>query len=82
MRREGTDPEEVPDGMTEEADGMSERNERKRRHSQNNRLLREIMERLREYELDEVVIICNKFRARRGLPPLDPAVLESFAARW
>jgi hypothetical protein len=44
--------------------------ERKRRRSQNNHLLREIMERLRDYEPDEVVIICNKFRSRRNLPAL------------
>lgn len=45
--------------------------DRKRRASQNNRLLRLIIERLREYDLEEVVIICNKFRKRRNLPPLD-----------
>ncbi|MCC8181139.1 MAG: hypothetical protein LIP23_09560 [Planctomycetes bacterium] len=50
--------------------------ERKRRRSQNNHLLREIMERLRDYETDEVVIICNKFRGRRNLPPLDPAFID------
>ncbi len=44
--------------------------DRKRRASQNNRLLRLIIERLREYDLEEVVIICNKFRKRRHLPPL------------
>lgn len=52
-------------------------NERKRRHSQNNHLLREIMERLREYEPDEVIIICNKFRQRRGLPPLEQDFLDT-----
>ncbi len=50
--------------------------ERKRRRSQNNHLLREIMERLRDYEPEEVVIICNKFRSRRNLPPLDRAFLD------
>ncbi len=50
--------------------------ERKRRRSQNNSLLREIMERLRDYELDEVVIICNKFRQRRNLPPLEREFLD------
>lgn len=50
--------------------------ERKRRRSQNNHLLREIMERLRDYEPDEVVIICNKFRARRNLPPLEQSFLD------
>lgn len=44
--------------------------DRKRRKSQNNHLLRQIMERLRDYEPDEVVIICNKFRRRRNMPPL------------
>lgn len=51
-------------------------NERKRRRSQNNHLLREIMERLRDYEPEEVIIICNKFRSRRNLPPLDKNFLE------
>ncbi len=51
--------------------------ERKRRRSQNNHLLREIMERLRDYEPEEVVIICNKFRARRNLPPLDKDFLDN-----
>ena len=50
--------------------------ERKRRRSQNNHLLREIMERLRDYEPDEVLIICNKYRARRNQPPLDEDFLE------
>ncbi len=50
--------------------------ERKRRRSQNNHLLREIMERLREYEPDEVVIICNKFRKRRGMPQLEREFLD------
>lgn len=50
--------------------------ERKRRRSQNNHLLREIMERLRDYEPDEVVIICNKFRQRRNMPPLDKDYLD------
>lgn len=50
--------------------------ERKRRRSQNNHLLREIMERLRDYETDEVVIICNKFRKRRGMPPLEQIFLD------
>lgn len=50
--------------------------ERKRRRSQNNHLLREIMERLRDYEPDEVVIICNKFRQRRNLSPLSRDFLE------
>ncbi len=52
--------------------------ERKRRRSQNNHLLREIMERLREYEPDEVALICNKFRARRNLPPLASDFLEKY----
>lgn len=55
--------------------------ERKRRHSQNNHLLREIMERLREYGADEVVIICNKFRQRRNLPPLEQKFLDSVFSR-
>ena len=50
--------------------------ERKRRRSQNNHLLREIMERLRDYEPDEVVIICNKFRLRRNQPALEDDFLE------
>lgn len=29
------------------------------------------MERLRDYEPDEVIIICNKYRKRRNLPPVD-----------
>ena len=51
--------------------------ERKRRRSQNNHLLREILERLREYEPEEVVIICNKFRKRRNLPPLSQEFLDT-----
>ena len=50
--------------------------DRKRRRSQNNNLLREIMERLRDYEPDEVVIICNKCRQRRNLPPLEQDYLD------
>lgn len=50
--------------------------ERRRRRSQNNHLLREIMDRLRDYEPDEVVIICNKFRKRRNIAPLSPDFLE------
>ncbi len=50
--------------------------ERKRRRSQNNYLLREIMERLRDYEPEEVVIICNKFRVRRNLPALEADFLK------
>lgn len=50
--------------------------ERKRRRSQNNHLLREILERLRDYEPGEVVIICNKYLARRNLPPLNPDLLD------
>lgn len=34
------------------------------------------MERLRDYEPDEVLIICNKFRMRRNMPPLDENFLE------
>lgn len=50
--------------------------ERKRRRSQNNHLLREIMERLRDYEPDEVLIICNKYRIRRNQPPLGDDFLD------
>jgi FMN-dependent NADH-azoreductase len=50
--------------------------ERKRRRSQSNTVLWEIIERLREYEPEEVVVICNKYLARRNLPPLDPAYVE------
>lgn len=50
--------------------------ERKRRRSQNNHLLREIIERLRDYEPEEVVIICNKFRQRRNLTPLEEDFLK------
>ncbi|MCD8138598.1 MAG: hypothetical protein LUE17_02260 [Planctomycetaceae bacterium] len=50
--------------------------ERKRRRSRNNHLLREIIERLRDYEPEEVVIICNKFRRRRNLPPLEEDFLN------
>lgn len=52
--------------------------ERKRRRSQNNHLLREIMERLRDYEPEEVVIICNKYRQRRNLPPLDEDFVNKY----
>lgn len=55
--------------------------ESKRRRSQNNHLLREIMERLRDYETEEVVIICNKFRTRRNLPELDKEFLEKLLER-
>ncbi len=34
------------------------------------------MERLRDYEPDEVVIICNKFRQRRNLPQLEQDFLD------
>jgi hypothetical protein len=34
------------------------------------------MERLRDYEPEEVLIICNKFRIRRSLPPLGDDFLE------
>lgn len=34
------------------------------------------MERLRDYEPEEVVIICNKYRKRRNLPPLDQEFLD------
>ena len=50
--------------------------ERKRRRSQNNHLLREILERLRDYELEEVFIICNKFRNRRNMDPLSQEFLD------
>lgn len=50
----------------------------KRRVSQNNRLLREIISRLRDYDLEEVVVICNKFRRRRNLPPLDQDLLTKY----
>ena len=50
--------------------------ERKQRRTQNNHLIREIVERLRDYEPDEVVIICNKYRTRRGQPPLDGEFLK------
>jgi hypothetical protein len=50
--------------------------ERKRRLSQSSSLLLEIVKRLRDYDRDEVVIICNKYLARRNLPPLDPALVE------
>ena len=43
--------------------------DKKRRASQNNRLLRLIIERLREYELEEVGIICNKFCKRHNIEP-------------
>ncbi len=50
--------------------------ERRRRRSQNNHLLREIMERLREYDPEEVVIICNKFRNRRNMPALENGFID------
>lgn len=51
-------------------------NEHKRRTSQNNRLLRQVIERLRDYDLNEVVIICNKFRQRRDQPPIPQDTLD------
>lgn len=55
--------------------------ERKRRTSQNNRLLRQIVERLREYDLEEVIIICNKYRKRRNMPPLSDDFLDQIRSR-
>lgn len=40
--------------------------DRKCRTSQNNRLLKEIIERLRDYDLEEVAIIRDKFLKRRN----------------
>ncbi|MDR0363186.1 MAG: hypothetical protein LBJ46_10970 [Planctomycetota bacterium] len=53
-------------------------NDTHRRMSQNNMLLREIILRLRDYDLEEVVIICNKYRKRRNLPPLDPDMIAKY----
>lgn len=39
-----------------------------RRMSHNSRLMRNIMDRLRDYTLDEVRLICDKFRRRHGRP--------------
>lgn len=36
--------------------------ERQRRHSQNGQLMRRIMLLLREYELDEVELLCTKYQ--------------------
>lgn len=55
--------------------------ERRRRRSQNNHLLREIMERLRDYDPEEVVIICNKFRSRRNMPALDGDFVDKLLNR-
>lgn len=35
---------------------------KQRRQSQNGRLMREILDRLREYELDEVQLLCEKYK--------------------
>ena len=51
--------------------------ENKPRRSQGRTLLQAIITRLREYDLDEVVIICNKYRTKRGLPPLAESFVES-----
>lgn len=40
--------------------------ERRRRQSKNNELFREILLRLREYDLDEVQLLCTKFLKRYG----------------
>lgn len=42
-------------------------------------LLRQIIERLRDYDIEEVVVICNKFRTRRNQPPLDHTFLRNLA---
>lgn len=34
------------------------------------------MERLRDYELEEVFIICNKYRARRNMAPMEKDILD------
>jgi type II secretory pathway pseudopilin PulG len=36
---------------------------RKRRQSQNSRYMREILSRLREYDLEEIRLLCDRFRA-------------------
>lgn len=40
--------------------------ERKRRQSKNNELFREILLRLRDYDLDEIRLLCAKFLKRYG----------------
>ncbi|MDR3078152.1 MAG: hypothetical protein LBV15_05260 [Planctomycetota bacterium] len=55
--------------------------EHKRRRSQNNNILREVLARLRDYESEEVVIICNKYLLRRNLPPLDRDLVEKILAK-
>jgi hypothetical protein len=60
-------------GRGDRGESMSEH---KRRRSQNSHLFQKIVERLRDYEPEEVVVICNKFRARRKLPLLDEGFLE------
>lgn len=55
--------------------------EHKRRRSQNSSLLLEVLERLRDYESAEVAIICNKYLARRNLPPLDRDLVAKILAK-
>jgi hypothetical protein len=55
--------------------------ERKRRLSRSNSLLLEIIKRLRDYDPDEVVVICNKYLARRNRPPLAPDLVEKTLRR-
>ncbi len=45
---------------------MDASNESSRRLSHNGRLMREIVDRLREYSLEEVKLICDKYRRRHG----------------
>lgn len=52
---------------------------KQKRQSQNSRIMRDILNRLQEYDLDEIDLLCQKYRSRqnrsgrRGArPPEDP----------
>lgn len=40
---------------------------KQRRQSQNGRLMREILNRLREYDVEEVRLLCEKYKQRTSL---------------
>lgn len=39
---------------------------RQRRQSQNSRYMRQILDRLREYDVEEVRVLCEKYNLHRG----------------
>ncbi len=39
---------------------------RQRRQSQNSRYMRQILDRLREYDVEEVRLLCERYRLRRN----------------